>query len=80
MRPTPTPFLPLLLLPLLHHPVVYWCSIGAPSCALLLFCPPPAFGNCFSGRQVDHIYELVQCGHKQYFGSQVNQQTSFHLY
>ena len=91
MRPTPTPFLPLpLLLPLLHHPVLYWCFFGALLvlywCTILcsigcrLFCLPPSFGNCFSGRQVDHIYELVQCGHKQYFGSQVNQQTSFHLY
>ena len=60
--------------------VLYWCSIGAPSCALLLFCLPPSFGNWFSGRQVNHLNELVQCGHKQYFGSQMNRQTSFHLF
>ena len=29
MRPTPTPFLPLLPLLLLHHLVLYWLSIGA---------------------------------------------------
>ena len=38
MRPTPTPFLPLLLLPLLHHPVLYWCSFGAPLLHHLVLC------------------------------------------
>ena len=90
MRPTPTPFLPLLPLLLLHHLVLYWWSIGGLLvlyfCTILcsidgrLFCLPPSFGNWFSDRQVDHLFELVQCGHKQYFGSEVNRQTSFYLY
>ena len=68
MRPTPTPLLPLLLL---HHLVLYWWSIGGLlvlyCCTILcsiggrLFCLPPSFGNWFSDRQVDHLFELVQC-------------------